>query len=69
MRFSLFFFSDDGATAVEVALKMAFQYWRQKRDPEPDRTLFLALGWQSAPASTSPMSQTTQDTITRSNGS
>lgn len=38
------FFSDDGATAVEVALKMAFQYWRQKADPEPGRTLFLALG-------------------------
>jgi adenosylmethionine-8-amino-7-oxononanoate aminotransferase len=38
------FFSDDGATAVEVALKMAFQYWRQKADPEPNRNLFLALG-------------------------
>lgn len=36
--------SDSGATAVEVALKMAFQYWRQRTDPEPDRTLFLALG-------------------------
>ena len=38
------FFSDDGATAVEVALKMAFQYWRQKPEPEPGRTHFLALG-------------------------
>jgi adenosylmethionine-8-amino-7-oxononanoate aminotransferase len=38
------FFSDDGATAVEVALKMAFQYWRQKPDPEPRRTRFIALG-------------------------
>ncbi len=38
------FFSDDGATAVEVALKMAFQYWRQKPAPEPSRTRFIALG-------------------------
>lgn len=38
------FFSDDGATAVEVALKMAFQYWRQKEDPEPARSIFLSLG-------------------------
>ena len=38
------FYSDDGATAVEVALKMAFQYWRQKPDPEPRRSKFVALG-------------------------
>lgn len=38
------FYSDDGATAVEVALKLAFQYWRQKADPEPKRTRFLTLG-------------------------
>jgi adenosylmethionine-8-amino-7-oxononanoate aminotransferase len=37
------FFSDDGATAVEVALKMAFQYWRQCRQPRPNKTQFLAL--------------------------
>jgi adenosylmethionine-8-amino-7-oxononanoate aminotransferase len=43
-RLTRVFFSDDGATAVEVALKMAFQYWRQKEDPEPSRTRFVALG-------------------------
>lgn len=37
------FFSDDGATAVEVALKMAFQYWRQCPTPRPGKTRFLAL--------------------------
>jgi adenosylmethionine-8-amino-7-oxononanoate aminotransferase len=37
------FFSDDGATAVEVALKMAFQYWRQRPDPRPRKQRFLAL--------------------------
>jgi len=37
------FYSDDGATAVEVALKMAFQYWRQAPDPRPAKTKFLAL--------------------------
>jgi adenosylmethionine-8-amino-7-oxononanoate aminotransferase len=37
------FYSDDGATAVEVALKMAFQYWRQCPTPRPEKTRFLAL--------------------------
>jgi adenosylmethionine-8-amino-7-oxononanoate aminotransferase len=38
------FFSDDGATAIEVALKMAFQYWHQRRDPRPEKTSYIALG-------------------------
>ncbi|MCC6123665.1 MAG: adenosylmethionine--8-amino-7-oxononanoate transaminase [Pirellulales bacterium] len=38
------FFSDDGATAVEVAIKMSLQYWRQHPHPRPEKTLYLALG-------------------------
>lgn len=38
------FFAGDGASAVEVAMKLAFQYWRQCPSPEPGRTKFLALG-------------------------
>jgi adenosylmethionine-8-amino-7-oxononanoate aminotransferase len=38
------FFAGDGASAVEVAMKLAFQYWRQCDHPEPRRTKFLALG-------------------------
>ena len=38
------FFSDDGATAVEVALKMAFQYWRQCPDPQPEKTCYAGPG-------------------------
>jgi len=41
------FYSDSGATAVEVALKMAFQYWRQCPKPQPRRSKFvnLSLGY------------------------
>lgn len=35
------FFSDDGSTAVEVAIKIAFQYWQANGRPE--RRTFLAL--------------------------
>jgi adenosylmethionine-8-amino-7-oxononanoate aminotransferase len=34
------FYSDSGSTAVEIALKMAFQFWRQRGE---DRTRFVAL--------------------------
>jgi adenosylmethionine-8-amino-7-oxononanoate aminotransferase len=37
------FFSDDGATAVEVALKLAFQYWRQCPCPQPEKSAYIAL--------------------------
>lgn len=37
------FFSDSGASAVEVAVKMAFQYWQQRPDPRPEKTRFIAL--------------------------
>jgi len=35
------FYSDDGSTAVEVALKLALQYWAQ--NGRPDRRRFMAL--------------------------
>jgi adenosylmethionine-8-amino-7-oxononanoate aminotransferase len=35
------FFSDDGSTAVEVALKLALQYWNNLRRPEKRRIVAL----------------------------
>lgn len=35
------FYSDDGSTAMEVAIKMAFQYWQHKGNPQKNR--FIAL--------------------------
>ena len=37
------FYSDNGSTAVEVALKMAFQYQRQAREGNPQKTTFISL--------------------------
>lgn len=37
------FFSDNGSTAAEVALKMAFQYWQQAGDKRPSRKTFLTF--------------------------
>ncbi len=38
------FLSDNGATSVEVAIKMAMQYWRQRKNPRPEKTGYVALG-------------------------
>ena len=37
------FYSDDGSTAMEVALKMALQYWRQRPGPQPKKKNFVHL--------------------------
>jgi adenosylmethionine-8-amino-7-oxononanoate aminotransferase len=37
------FYSESGSTAVEIALKMAFQYWQQRRGGEARRTSFVCL--------------------------
>jgi adenosylmethionine-8-amino-7-oxononanoate aminotransferase len=39
------FFSDDGSTALEVALKMALQYWQQCPQPKPAKQRYVALQW------------------------
>jgi adenosylmethionine-8-amino-7-oxononanoate aminotransferase len=38
------FFTGDGSSAIEAALKMAFQFWLQAAPPEPRRTRFVAIG-------------------------
>ncbi len=42
---SRFFFSDNGSTAVEVALKMAFQYWQNQGFHRKTRFVCLQYGY------------------------
>ncbi|MBV9691816.1 MAG: adenosylmethionine--8-amino-7-oxononanoate transaminase [Ktedonobacteraceae bacterium] len=37
------FYSDTGAAAMEIALKMALQYWQQCNPPRPRKTKFFSL--------------------------
>ncbi len=44
-HFNRIFFSDNGSTAVEVALKMSFQYWRNLGKPQRKRFIGFAGGY------------------------
>ena len=37
------FFSSDGSAAIEVAVKMAFQYWQQRADAKPNKQHFVTF--------------------------
>ena len=39
------FFSDNGSTSVEVALKMSLQYWQEKGQPQKVRFAYLKGGY------------------------
>lgn len=37
------FFCSDGASALEVAIKLAFQYWHQCEQPQPQKTTYIGF--------------------------
>jgi len=37
------FFCSDGASALEVAIKLAFQYWHQCENPQPQKTSYIGF--------------------------
>jgi adenosylmethionine---8-amino-7-oxononanoate aminotransferase len=39
------FYSDSGSTAAEIALKMAFQYWRQRGEQRRTKLVSLRMGY------------------------
>jgi adenosylmethionine-8-amino-7-oxononanoate transaminase len=43
--FEKVFFSDDGSTAIEAALKMVLQYWVNRGQPQRSRFLSIELGY------------------------
>lgn len=44
-HFSKVFYSDNGSTAIEVALKMAYQYWRNQGQPAKKRFIGFEKGY------------------------
>ncbi len=37
------FYSDNGSTAVEIGIKIAYQYWKQTSSQFPDKTKFISM--------------------------
>ena len=44
-KFAKVFFSDNGSTSVEVALKLSFQYWQNKGKPKKTKFVSLDCGY------------------------